>query len=181
MTQKVGDPPSSILKDPDGALDVQVSQVQINPQGNTGVGRLDISSGPDKILVDNLGNITANGSKVGNINDPGLIAPITLPSGAVIGTRQEIDGANGVTAERFFFQNGEYKITAANRKPTGANSYLDLNFEELTANAADNATGRKETVTGVTDPATGKPLQLGIPDLLRLEPGDPLLARLQGK
>jgi hypothetical protein len=106
---------------------------------------------------------------VGNIKDSGLVGPITLPGGATISTSSQIDGPNGATAERFTIVNGEYKVTAALRTPSGATPYLDTNFEELTNNAADNATGRDELVPGRTT-ASGQPLRMGIDDLLRLEP-----------
>lgn len=179
FNQAAGAPPATILQDPDGNLNVQVTSVQVNPEGNTGVGQLAIKSGSDSVNFDNSGNITVNGKVVGNINDAGFVGPITLPSGAVIGTSTQIDGPNGKTAERFFFKNGEYQITAALRSPAGANSYLDLNFEELTSTAADNATGTKYTVPGVTDPVTGQPLKLSMADLLRLEPEIPFFDQIQ--
>lgn len=179
FTQKAGDAPVTLLQDPDENLKVQVTSVQVNPEGDTGVGQLSIHSGGDQIQFDHTGNILANGQVVGNINDPGFTGPITLPSGAVIGTSSHIDGPNGEMAERFFFKNGEYQITAAVRTPSGAHPYLDLNFEELVNTAADNATGTRYAVSGVIDPATGQPLMLSMADLLRLEPNVPFFDQLQ--
>jgi hypothetical protein len=161
---------SSILKDPDnGGFEVKASTVQVNPQGNTGVGLLSFQAGPDTVTFDNSGAIRANGQLVGNIKDSGLVAPITLPGGAIISTSRQIDGPNGQMAERFTIVNGEYKVTSALRTPSGATPYLDTNFEELNSSAADNATGRDELVPGRTG-ANGQPLRMGIDDLLRIEP-----------
>jgi hypothetical protein len=179
FTQRVGDAPTSILSDPDnGGFDVSVRSVQINPEGNTGVGNMTIRSGPDTVVFDNTGTITVNGQRAGNIKDPGFVGPITLPGGGVVSTSTQIDGPNGQTAERFTIRTGEYTVTAALREPSGATPYLDINFEEMTATAANNATGRDEVVSGVTE--NGQPVRLGIDDLLRIEPDTPLLRRLQG-
>jgi hypothetical protein len=157
----------TLLQDKDaGGLNVKATGIQVDPNNSnsTGVGKAEFKSGSDTVTIKGNGDLLINGTKKGNINNNGLIAPIKLDNGMTVSTAQEIDGPNGETAERFVISNGEYKITAAVRKPhADANGYLDMNFEERTANAADNATGYQASVAGLTD-------KFGIADLLRLEP-----------
>lgn len=158
----------TLLKDTDlGGLEVTGTGVQVDPaNANTSaIGTASFKSGSDVVTINGDGNLLINGQNRGNINSSGFIAPITLSNGLKVSTENAIDGANGQMAERFVIQNGEYKITAAVRSPhPDSKSYLDMNFEELVANAADNATGFQASVAGQTQ-------QFGIADLLRLEPG----------
>ena len=158
----------TLLKDTDnGGIEVAGTGVQVDPNNpnSTGIGSATIKSGTDTVTISGNGDLLVNGEKKGNLNDTGLIAPITLANGLTVSTSQEVDGANGQKAERFVISNGDYKITAAPRKPHAESTpYLDMNFEELKAEAADNATGYKTSVPGLTT-------QFGIADLLRLEPG----------
>lgn len=158
----------TLLKDSDlGGLEVTGTGVQVDPSivNSTAIGTASFKSGNDVVTIGGDGKLIVNGQNKGNIRDAGFIAPITLPSGLKVSTENAIDGANGATAERFVIQNGEYRITAAVRSPhPDSRSYLDMNFEELVADAADNATGYRVNVPGQTQ-------QFGIADLLRLEPG----------
>ena len=181
FTQAEEDPAISILKDPDGQLEVSVRSVEVNPQGNTGIGILKIKAGTDEIGFENSGVLTLNGKKLGNIKETGFILSQPLKNGGIVATSVQIDNEAGEKAERFTFENCEYRITAALRTPEGASAYLDINFEELTGDAADNATGHQETLTGLTHPKTEEPLKMGIADLLRLEPKDPILKALRKK
>jgi hypothetical protein len=162
----------TILDDPDfGGFRVTATGVQVDPvdPNTTGVGQFAVRAGDQTIRVTNNGQITlvnADGSSstIGNVNSSGLIAPVTLANGATVGTSMQIDGPNGQQAERIVITNGEYKVTAALRSPhPDSASYFDMNFEELTNDAADNATGHRVAV-----PGTGQ--SFGIPDLLRIEP-----------
>lgn len=158
----------TLLKDTDlGGLEVTGTGVQVDPANanSTALGTASFKSGSDVVTINGDGNLLVNGQNRGNLNSSGFIAPITLSNGLKVSTESAIDGANGQTAERFVIQNGEYKITAAVRSPhPDSKPYLDMNFEELVANAADNATGFQASVAGQTQ-------QFGIADLLRLEPG----------
>ncbi|MBY0449802.1 MAG: hypothetical protein K2X01_04165 [Cyanobacteria bacterium] len=166
----------NILKDTDkGGINVDVVGTKVNNNGKFGVGKTITKIGNDTVEFRASGELVVNGVVKGNINNDGLIADIQLSNGAVVKTSQEIDGADGKKAERFVIQNGEYKITAAVRKPTGANAYLDLNFEETTNHSAENATGTKFTVPGLKNPVTGKPLEISLPQLLSLRKDSPLL------
>ncbi|MGZ8901393.1 MAG: hypothetical protein ACXW3Z_14985, partial [Limisphaerales bacterium] len=160
---------ATLLNDPDNSgLEVDVKGIQVDPNNaaSTGVGEVRVNSGSDAILIKNNGDLLINNVVKGNIKSTGLIAPITLASGAVISTANEIDGAGGVRAERFVISNGDYKITAALRSPhADSNNFFDMNFEELKTNAADNASGYRTSVPGLTN-------QFGIVDLLKLEPGN---------
>ncbi len=157
----------TLINDPDkGGLKVDVTGIQVDPRNakSTGVGEAVIKAGTDTVVFKNNGDLVINGVKKGNIKDGGFIAPITLANGSVVSTSNEIDGAGGVRAERFVISNGEYKITAALRSPhPDSKNFLDMNFEELVNNAADNASGYQTSVPGLT----GK---FGIVDLLKLEP-----------
>jgi hypothetical protein len=159
----------TLLNDPDaGGLNISAKAVQVDPNNadSSGIGTATFKSGNDTVIIHGNGDLIINGQKKGNINDTGMIAPITLASGLTISTAQEIDGANGAKAERFVITNGEYKMTAATRKPhADSTPYLDMNFEELEPDAADNATGYQTTIPGIGN-------RFGIVDLLRLEPGD---------
>jgi hypothetical protein len=158
----------TLLQDSDqGGLSVSGTGTQVDPNNpqSTGIGSATFRSGNDTVTIGGDGSLVVNGQNQGNINDDGLIAPIQLPSGLAVSTNPEIDDANGDKTERFVISNGEYKITAAARKPhPDANGYLDMNFEELTPDAADNATGYQTGVPGLNQ-------SFGIADLLRLEPG----------
>lgn len=157
----------TLINDPDkGGLKVDVTGIQVDPRNakSTGVGEAVIKAGTDTVVFKNNGDLLVNGVKKGNIKDGGFIAPITLANGSVVSTGNEIDGAGGVRAERFVISNGEYKITAALRSPhPDSSNFLDMNFEELVNNAADNASGYQTSVPGLTD-------KFGIVDLLKLEP-----------
>lgn len=157
----------TLLKDTDnGGLEITGTGVQVDPNNpnSTGIGSATFKSGNDTVTISGNGDLLVNGQKKGNLNDDGLIAPIKLSNGMTVSTSQEVDGANGQKAERFVIANGDYKVTAAPRKPHAESTpYLDMNFEELKADAADNATGYKASVPGFTT-------QFGIADLLRLEP-----------
>ncbi len=163
----------TLLNDADqNGFEVKVQGIQVNPEdaNSTGIGRLTINAGQNLIQLSNDGKILVNGQLKGNVNDSGLIAPIQLAGGVVISTSLEIDGPNGEKKERFVIQNGEYKLTAAIRSPhPDSANYLDLNFEELLEDAADNATGYKVNVSGLNK-------QFGIAELLKLEPGDLAIA-----
>lgn len=156
----------TLLNDADkGGLNLSVTGVQVDPANalSTGIGTAVFKSGNDSIQIGGNGDLLVNGVKKGNINDAGLIAPIKVGN-LTVSTSQEIDGAGGVKAERFVIDNGEYKITAAARKPhADSNGYLDMNFEELVDNAADNASGYQASIAGLTQ-------KWGIVDLLKLEP-----------
>jgi hypothetical protein len=158
----------NLLNDPDkGGFSISATGTQVDPRNaaSTGIGEATFKSGNDTVQIKGNGDLYINGVKKGNINDAGLISPIQLANGMTVSTAQEIDNAQGGTAERFVISNGEYKVTAAARKPhPDSAAYLDMNFQELTANAADNATGYRTTVPGLNQ-------QFGIVDLLRLEPG----------
>ncbi len=170
---------TSVLNDPDnGGFDVSVQTYAINPEGSTGVQQASITVGPDSVEFHNNGDLIVNGEVRGNISDEGTIAEIQLTNGSVL-TSEEIDGPNGVTAERFAIITNEYKVTAAVRSPEGAGSYLDMNFEEITNDAANNATGHRSDVPGLNNPVTGTQLQLGIADLLSLESDSSILQFLQ--
>ena len=152
-------------------MTVTATGTQVNPANadSTGIGSATFQAGPSTITIQGDGSLLVNGAPQGNINDANGIPNLTLPGGVTVKADQEIDGANGQLGQRFVIANGEYKITAAVRKPDpNSNGYLDMNFEELTNNAADNATGYQAAVPGQTK-------AFGIPDLLRLEPGDPSL------
>ncbi len=158
----------TLLNDADlGGLNVEATGIQVDPSNpnSHGVGTATFKSGNDTVTIQNSGDLLVNGQVRGNIKSSGLIAPIQLANGVTVSTSLQIDGANGQMAERFVIQNGEYKITAALRSPSAdSQSYFDMNFEELVATAADNATGYRTSVPGLTS-------QFGIVDLLKLEPG----------
>ncbi len=169
----------SVLNDSDnGGFDVSVQTYAINPEGSVGVQQAAITVGTDSISFQNNGDLIINGQVRGNINDAGSIAEIQLAGGSVM-TREEIDGPNGVTAERFVVRTDEYKVTAAVRSPEGAGSYLDMNFEEQTTSAANNATGHKSQVSTLNNPATGTPLEMGLAELLSLEANSTILEFLR--
>lgn len=157
----------TLLKDSNlGGLEVNGTGVQVDPNrtNSTGIGSATFKSGNDTVKIQGDGSLLVNGQNRGKIGDKGFIAPIKLANGLTVSTENAIDGANGKTAERFVIRNGEYKITAAARNPhPDSAAYLDMNFEELTANAADNATGFQANVAGLAR-------KFGIADLLRLEP-----------
>lgn len=157
----------TLLKDSNlGGLEVTGTGTQVDPgrTNSTGIGTATFKSGSDTVRIQGDGSLVVNGQNRGKIGDNGFIAPITLANGLTVSTENAIDGANGETAERFVIRNGEYKITAAARHPhPDSAGYLDMNFEELTANAADNATGFQTNVAGMAR-------KFGIADLLRLEP-----------
>jgi hypothetical protein len=163
----------TLLKDTDlGGLEVSGTGVQVNPNNanSIGIGSATFKSGTDVVILQGDGRLLVNGQNKGNINNAGTIAPITLANGLTVSTGQAIDDANGNTKERFIISNGEYKITAAARKPhADAKGYLDMNFEELAGNAADNATGFQASVPGLTQ-------KFGIGDLLKLEPNSTVLS-----
>lgn len=151
----------NVLTDKDGkGLAVNVTGTQVNPfkDGTVGVGTFEVKTNAGKtVKVTNNGDVTLDGKLVGNVN--------TSPNGMIdidgetkVGFSQEIDNTAGDKAKRVVVSNNEYKVTAALRKPTGANAYFDMNFEELTNNASDNATGYTNT-NGV-----------GIATLLKMEP-----------
>lgn len=156
----------TLLDDSDnGGLEIQATAVQVDPNNaaSSGIGSATFKSGSDVIVISGNGDLTVNGELKGNINDAGDIAAIQLASGLTVSTSQQVDGANGETAERFVITNGEYKITAAARNPhPEANPYLDMNFEELTDTAADNAIGYQASIAGTS-------ANVGIADLLRIE------------
>ena len=157
----------TLLNDPSlGGLKVSGSVVQVNPANSqsTAIGSAAFTSGNDTVTISGDGSLKVNNNVVANLNDAGNLAPIQLANGMTVSTSQQIDGANGQMAKRFVISNGEYKITAAARKPDGVTTpYLDMNFEELTPDAADNATGYQTSVPGMTG-------QFGLADLLRIEP-----------
>ncbi|HEY9686814.1 MAG TPA: hypothetical protein V6C52_07575 [Coleofasciculaceae cyanobacterium] len=159
----------TLLKDSDkGGLEVTATGVQVDPNDarRHGIGSATFKAGNSLISINGNGELKIDGVLKGNINSPGEISAIQLPGGLTVSTGQAIDGANGQQAERFIITNGEYKITAAVRKPhPESTAYLDMNFEELASTSADNATGYQASIPGITN-------KFGIADLLRLEPGD---------
>jgi hypothetical protein len=159
----------TLLKDSDkGGLEVTATGVKVDPNdaNRIGIGSATFKAGNSVVGISGNGELKIDGVLKGNINSPGEISAIQLPGGLTVSTGQAIDGANGQQAERFIISNGEYKITAAVRNPHPESTpYLDMNFEELTPNSADNATGYQASIPGMAN-------KFGIADLLRLEPGD---------
>jgi hypothetical protein len=158
-----------LLSDPDeGGLEVSVTGTQVNPEdtNSTGVGSASFKAGDDTVTIGGDGSLVINGEDKGNINDLDSLATITLDSGLTIGIDNEVDAADGTEGKRFVIANGEYKMTAAARKPhEDSAGYLDMNFEELTAKSAENATGYRAPVEGLEG-------GVSLADLLNLEPGD---------
>ena len=156
-----------LLSDSDGAFNVKAEGIQVNSEvvNSTGIGKLTFSAGSNAVQLRNDGSVLVNGQVRGNIKDNGLISPIALGNGLTLSTSMEVDDAAGNRSERFVITNGEYKFTAALRSPhENSQNYFDLNAEELTANAADNATGFQANVPGLNK-------LMGLADLLRIEPG----------
>jgi hypothetical protein len=182
MSVPTGTPISVLADTSDNNLNDQLTFSTINPQGKMGVTTDTIQSGSDTVTFNNSGELIVDGVNEGNISS-GSIAPITLKDGATVGVDSEIDStsANGtpVMAPRLYYEDGDFKMTAALRQPSGATPYLDLNFQEETPGAAANATGYEQTDTGVTDPTTGKTLQVSIPELLSMNENTPLFKALQ--
>lgn len=172
----------TVLFDPDGPLfKVNATGVQIDPKDSakTAVGLLAMEVGNEKVEFRANGDLAVNGTVIGNLNGNGLIAPVTLPNGATVGTAMKIDDAQGNLKERFVLNtpNG-YELTAAVRTVNGI-SYLDSNFAETQATAADNATNSiTGQLSGVTN-INGKPFNLGIADLLALESRSALIDLLR--
>ncbi|MEB3286190.1 MAG: hypothetical protein VKJ04_01670 [Vampirovibrionales bacterium] len=156
----------TLLNDGDnGGLQIDVTGIQVDPNrtNSTGIGRFTVNSGSESFQVLNNGTV-AFGSQTWTFDQLRTAGTQTLANGATFGISSEIDNASGGTANRFSFQNGEYKMTAALRSPhPDSQNYFDMNFEEIMADAADNATGHQTSVPGQSSP-------FGIADLLRIEP-----------
>lgn len=156
---------ATLLNDADqGGFQVNVTGIQVDPAktNSTGVGQANFKVGNQTVAFSNNGDLLVDGVKKGNINDTGFIGTITLANGATVSTANRVDDANGNQKERFIIRNGEYEVTAAVRSPhPDSKKYLDMNFEELTNNAATNATGYQTNVAGFGN--------IGIVDLLKLE------------
>ncbi len=162
----------TVLDDPDNdhfAVSVNTVQVDPNNVDSVGVGSANINFGPtvqgfgdNEIIVNNDGSVhvrfgDAIDPSFGNINDG--IAKQTISHGVTIETAVR-DGET-----KLIVNNGEYEVALAMRSPhPDSSNYFDINFEELTADAADNATGH--------DVQIGDLGTFGIDELLGLEQAD---------
>ncbi len=162
----------TVLDDPDNDhFAVSVNTVQVDPANadSVGVGSANINFGPvaqgfgdNEIIVNNDGTVhvrfgDAIDPSFGNINDG--IAKQTISHGVTIETAVR-DGET-----KLIVNNGEYEVALAMRSPhPDSSNYFDINFEELTADAADNATGH--------DVQIGDLGAFGIDELLGLEQAD---------
>ena len=160
----------SLLKDNDAnGFEVEVTGIQVDPvkTNSVGVGQINVTFGGDdfmtssEIIITNDGNIQlregdAIHPSIGNVN--------TLNGVQDLGDGVTIERGIRNGEERIIIRNGEYEVTAALRSPhPDSENYFDMNFEELTEDAADNATGYQTAVAGQTNP-------FGIVDLLQIEP-----------
>lgn len=144
---KAGDNAPLLVDNDNGGINVDADGVQVDPSNaNTvGVGKVNFTVNGRTITADAAtGNFIVDGDMAFNLDMDGLVSPVDLGNGASISTAMKIDDAEGNQAERIVVRNGEYEVTLALRQPhPDSANYFDMNFEELTANAAANATGLK--------------------------------------
>ncbi|MEB3244929.1 MAG: hypothetical protein VKJ06_02970 [Vampirovibrionales bacterium] len=176
----------TLLSDPDeGGLTVNATGVALDDSETpeTAINLLEIALGDDRVQFNAAtGQLVLNGDVLGSITES-LDETAVGDSGAIVKIDESPDGGAGQTTRRMVFASGQYVITAAVRAAESADAqaasatpaYLDLNIEEVVADAANNATGAKTPLEGVNNPVTGAPVRLSMADMLAMEQGNALL------
>jgi hypothetical protein len=175
----------NLLSDPDcGGLELLARGATTNPNGNddaTGIDQLSLNVGQDQkqqklIFRASDKALLLNGRVIATLDDD-VTGPKRLPQGALgyYGTIETKD-YEGKPQRQFVLLTPQYRIAASVTEPGDCQTnFLNITVDEMTVNAANNATGDKQIFYGVKNPTTDENAKVSLADLLAIEPGNPLL------